>query len=584
MIYKKIYFCKKLITLLTYFPLFLATTIAYSQDTDLTPFEKNPARTTTYAQCIDFYQLLDRKNRKINMLEAGPSDVAEPLHLVIIDKDGYSSPEKIRAKGRAIILINNGIHPGEPEGIDASMMLARELPATKKVLDNVSIVIIPIYNVGGALMRNNHTRANQNGPESYGFRGNRNYLDLNRDYIKCDSRNAKTFTKIFNQWDPDVFIETHTSDGADYPYNISLLASQKNKLSEPVRKFMYLQMLPYLYDQMKAQNDEMIPYVNVEDTPKKGIYGFLDNSRFSTGFASLHHSFPLMIETHMLKPFNIRVQSTLNLMNHLINFTANHHSEIREARKIAILQTKNENTVTLKWKMDASQADTLLFKGYETELISYPNLQLNIYNFNPERKYEQNILYYNTFIKEIEVSKPKYYILPKAYDEVAERLKANRVELIPLTEDTIVDAIFYKIEDFTSPNVPYENHFYHNKISVSRMKISYPYFKGDYLISTNQTAVRFLIETLEPQGVDSYFSWNFFDAILQRKEYFSDYLFAPIADKILQNDPILKLKYQNKLNTDSEFATNKNSRLEYIYEQSHVAEPYYRIYPVARIE
>lgn len=167
---------------------------------------------------------------------------------------------------------------------------------------------------------------------------------------------------------------------------------------------------------------------------------------------------------------------------------------------------------------------------------------------------------------------------------MAERLKANRVELIPLTEDTIVDAIFYKIEDFTSPNVPYENHFYHNKISVSRMKISYPYFKGDYLISTNQTAVRFLIETLEPQGVDSYFSWNFFDAILQRKEYFSDYLFAPIADKILQNDPILKLKYQNKLNTDSEFATNKNSRLEYIYEQSHVAEPYYRIYPVARIE
>ncbi|MCC6843939.1 MAG: M14 family zinc carboxypeptidase [Saprospiraceae bacterium] len=560
---------------------------SYGQIDFLTPFEKNKLRTSTYTQCIDFYKSLDSKNKKIKMLEAGPSDVGDPVHLVVIDKDGYSTPEKIRAKGRAILMINNGIHPGEPEGIDASMMLSRELVSIQKnnkILDHVSIIIIPIYNVGGAQMRNNHTRANQNGPESYGFRGNRNYLDLNRDYIKCDSRNAKTFTRIYNKWDPDVFVETHTSDGADYPYNITLLASQKNKLSEPISKLMYLQMMPTLFEEMRTENDEMIQYVNVEDTPKKGIYGFLDNPRFSTGFATLHHSFPLMIETHMLKPFETRVHSTLKLLTILINYTSLHHHEIKEARKLAILQSKQANFVTLKWKLDASQADTLLFRGYETELTTYPELQLSLYNFNSEKKFIQNIPYYNTYIKEIEVRKPKFYILPKAYEEVAERLMANRVQLIPLTKDTIVDASFYKITELTSPKEPYENHFYHNKVGIIKMNLSYPYFKGDYIISTDQAAARFLTETLEPQGVDSYFAWNFFDAILQRKEYFSDYLFAPIADQILLKDPILKSKYLHKINTDSEFASNKSARLEYIYENSSAAEPYYKIYPVARIE
>ena len=69
-----------------------------------------------------------------------------------------------------------------------------------------------------ALNRNSTTRTNQNGPESYGFRGNARNYDLNRDFIKSDTKNAKTFAQIFHLVQPDVFIDNHVSNGADYQY------------------------------------------------------------------------------------------------------------------------------------------------------------------------------------------------------------------------------------------------------------------------------------------------------------------------------------------------------------------------------
>lgn len=100
-------------------------------------------------------------------------------------RDKVFEPEQIRKQNKRILLINNGIHPGEPEGIDASMMLARDLLENKSLPKDVVICIIPVYNIDGMLNRG-LSRVNQNGPEAYGFRGNYQNLDLNRDFIKLD--------------------------------------------------------------------------------------------------------------------------------------------------------------------------------------------------------------------------------------------------------------------------------------------------------------------------------------------------------------------------------------------------------------
>ena len=178
-------------------------------------FERDSNITATYDEVIAHYQALDRQYAACTLLTYGPTDSGKPLHLLVMAKDGQFDPQQVHQQQRPVILINNGIHPGEPEGIDASMMLARDLLAQERLPENAILCIIPVYNIGGMLNRGT-SRANQNGPETYGFRGNARNYDLNRDFIKTDSRNSRSFQQLFNTWQPDAFMDTHTSNGADY--------------------------------------------------------------------------------------------------------------------------------------------------------------------------------------------------------------------------------------------------------------------------------------------------------------------------------------------------------------------------------
>jgi len=184
-----------------------------------------------------------------------------------------------------VILINNGIHPGEPDGVDASMLLLRDLVQRKVSLpDNVALAVIPLYNIGGALNRSPFSRVNQNGPESYGFRGNAQNLDLNRDFTKNDSRNARSFVRIFHWVNPDLQIDNHVSEGADYQYTMTLLPSQWNKLGGGLGTFLHDVFQPALFAGMEKKGWPMTPYVNFEEgNPSRGWDAFYDEPRYSTG-------------------------------------------------------------------------------------------------------------------------------------------------------------------------------------------------------------------------------------------------------------------------------------------------------------
>ncbi|MEM8907490.1 MAG: M14 family zinc carboxypeptidase, partial [Bacteroidota bacterium] len=218
-----------------------------------TPFEQNNNTTATYHEAIAFYQNLAASYSQLELKTYGATDSGHPLHLAILSKDEDFDPESIRRKGKNVLLINNAIHPGEPCGVDATMLFLRDLLTQKErqtLLEKTVIIAIPVYNIGGALNRNSTTRANQNGPASYGFRGNARNLDLNRDFIKCDSRNAQTFNQLFNEWNPTIFVDNHTSNGADYQYTMTLIATQHSKLSPPLATYLQESLLPRLYREM----------------------------------------------------------------------------------------------------------------------------------------------------------------------------------------------------------------------------------------------------------------------------------------------------------------------------------------------
>ena len=219
------------------------------EDFDLiTPFEKgNGNQTPTYQEVMDYYADLDEAYVSIKTYEIGATDSGKPLTLVTFNTDRTFDSEFADAKDVTRILINNGIHPGESDGIDATMLLMRDLAnGTIQAPEKTWIGAIAIYNTGGSLNRNTGTRANQNGPEEYGFRGNAQNYDLNRDFVKADTRNARTFANIYHMINPDVLIDNHVSNGADYQYVLTHLFTQHTKLGGKPGAYLHEELQPQL--------------------------------------------------------------------------------------------------------------------------------------------------------------------------------------------------------------------------------------------------------------------------------------------------------------------------------------------------
>lgn len=267
--------------------------IACSQNIS-TPFElNNGLESQGYTAIIDWWKKLDDGSGKVKMLSMGMTDANFPLHLVVLSNNGDHNFSNIHKNNKRVILINNGIHPGEPDGIDASMLMARDIVTNKySIPDNIVLAIIPVYNIGGCLNRSKNYRVDQNGPVEKGFRGNSQNLDLNRDFIKCDSREARAFAEIFHLVDPDVFIDNHVSNGADYQHVMTLLTTQHNKLGGKMGQFINKEFDPGLTKLMKEKNFDLIPYVNVHgETPEQGWSQYWDSPRYSSGYAALWNVF-----------------------------------------------------------------------------------------------------------------------------------------------------------------------------------------------------------------------------------------------------------------------------------------------------
>jgi hypothetical protein len=549
----------------------------------ISPFEKNRELTATYQKMIGFYQVLDKKYEQLQIFDGGKSDIEKPINLIVLSRDKIFDPIEIRKQNKRILLINNGIHPGEPEGIDASMMLVRDLLEKNSIPGNVVICIIPVYNVDGMLNRG-RSRVNQNGPESYGFRGNYQNLDLNRDFIKGDSRNSKAFQEIFNTWKPDVFIDNHTSNGADYQYVMTLIAPQKDKLNPILSNYLTKQMLPDLYKKMKASNFEMTPYVNsIEETPDSGITGFLETARYSTGYAALHNTIGFMPETHMLKPYHQRVEGTYKFMEHVIEIVERDADLIAKNKLMADTEVSTQVVFPLQWILDDKNFSILTFKGYKakykaSELSGAPRLF-----YDRDEPYEKDIRVFDNYLPSVIVKKPLAYIIPQSWQRVIDLMRLNGVQMNSLAADTQIELEMYYIEDYKTVNKPYEGHYLHSQVKLRAENQKVKYYEGDFVIFTDQPQNRYIIETLEPQGVDSFFSWNFFDSILGQKEHYSDYVFEDEAARLIKDDSEMLQRLEEEKKKNPALLQNPKLQLDWVYRNSKYYEKTHMRYPVGRL-
>ncbi len=559
--------------------------LAMDTSAQLTPYELSDKKeTATYDQVIDYYKKLDEAYPQAKLLTCGQTDFGKPLHLLVLSKDKVFDPAQIRKNDKRILLINNGIHPGEPEGIDASMMVARDLLKGNQLPENVVICIIPVYNIDGSFNRTSTSRANQNGPVAYGFRGNSKNYDLNRDFIKTDSNNSYSFQEIFNTWQPDIFVDTHTSNGADYQYVMTLIPTQKDKLHPVLSSYMTNSMLPSLYSKMANAGYEMTPYVNsIEEIPDEGIIGFLETPRYSTGYAALHNTIGFMPETHMLKEYDKRVDATYKLLKIYIDIVVRDAKVIGENKRKADEDARRQDSFVIEWKLDKSKSDLIEFKGYvaRQKPSGVSGMQRLYYDRNAP--YTKQIKQWNNFVPAVIVDRPIAYIIPQAWSRVIELLKLNRVRVDELTEDISLPVDSYYINDYKTLTKPFEGHYLHSGVKLDTVYEQRNFYKGDYVVYSDQTVSRYIMETLEPQATDSFFNWNFFDSILGMKEHFSAYVFEDTAAELLKKNPELKARLEEEKIKNAELKKNPEAQLDFIYKNSDYYEKTHNRYPVARL-
>lgn len=544
--------------------------------------------TPTYPELIRIYENWDRDHKEIELYQMGESDTEFPIYLVILNGAGDSLQTFQKAKAKTTILINNAIHAGEPDGVNACLLWIEEwIKKGKKTKDLPLIAIIPAYNVGGMMNRSSSSRANQDGPEEYGFRGNAQNLDLNRDFIKMDSKNMFTFARIYQALDPDVFVDTHVSNGADYQYTLTLIHSMKERMAPAMYQLFSQKYIPNLTETLKKKGWDWSPYVETKgETPESGIEAFNDLPRYAQGYGTLFNALSITVETHMLKPFPQRVQATKDYLDFLFHWSQSAAQGIEGAREQAKLANQHAASGTFKFNYQLTeQKDSMLFKGYDFGYKPSEISEKNRLFYDRSKPFTKYIPYYKTYQSHDSVQIPRGYIVSREAHAVIERLKANGVQFTEIDSSFTKKVHTIRILDFESGTKPYEGHYLHRKTKSVEQEDEVRIPEGSIWIPCDQDKLNFIVSVLEPRCEDSYFAWNLLDSYIQEKEYFSAYVFEDEAAQFLKENPSLRELLEKKKASDSEFAKSAEAQLFFVYQNSQRFEkktfnrlPIYKVY------
>lgn len=558
-----------------------------AQEKYITLFEQREGKETPiYSEVIQYFQALANDFKEVKMVEMGMTDSGFPLHVLLFDRQEIFDPKKWHEANRLVLFINNGIHPGEPDGIDASMMFLRDILLNKiEVPEDLAMAIIPVYNIGGHLNRGSFSRVNQNGPEEFGFRGNARNFDLNRDFIKADTKNTRSFQQIFTWLKPQLFIDTHVSNGADYQHVMTLVSTSHGKLGGEMGTYLDQELHPKLYSGMKTKDFPVVPYVNAWGTkPEDGWAQFKDNGRYSSGYAALFGTLSFMPETHMLKPYDQRVASTYALMETFMEIIREDSGKIVAKAAADRKAKKEQEEFGFNFTLDRDQHKLIEYMGYESgqkpsDVSGLPRLY-----YDRGKPFTKEVKFYDTYTAGLNIKKPEAYIIPQGWFTVIENLQRNGVQMEEIKNDTVIQVTIYHVADFQTAQRPFEGHYLHSNTQITPSQAMINFRAGDMMIPMNQETNRYIMEVLEPQSEDSFFNWNFFDTILQAKEGYSAYVFEDLASEYLKQNPEVRIDLDEAKSKDEELAKSGPAQLRWVYEHSPWKEKEHNRYPVYRVE
>ncbi len=561
------------------------------EDAWATYYEKSGYRETPrYDETVAYCQRLDEASPWVKYTTFGTSPQGRKLPLLIIDKHGYFDPASVRSSGNLVVMIQAGIHAGEPDGKDAMLMLIRDMVIRQEhyeILDRVTFLFIPIFNVDGHERFGPYNRINQNGPEEMGWRTTAQNLNLNRDYLKADAPEMQAWLRLFNAWLPDFFIDIHVTDGADFQYVSTYGLDLYDGIDHGLRDWTTETLVPDMEQQMDAADYPIFPYVMFRrwHDPRSGLRSGVASPRFSTGYASIQNRIGLLVENHMLKDYKTRVSATYQLIIILGQILNDNASRIRDLNALADNNAasptfrEQELPVSFKQGPDSIFVD---FRGVKYDVEKSDLTGGNWFRYHTDEPEDFSIPYFYEQYPDRTVKLPEAYIFPPEWMSVTQRLEMHGIQYRIMKESNFVKVRSFQFHDYSWAKQPYEGRFVLTT-QWDTLDGLREYPAGSIIVDMNQRTARVIANIFEPPAPDSYLSWGFFNTIFEQKEYYETYVMEEVARKMIEEDPALKAEFEQWKADHPEEAKNQWVQLGWFYQRSPWWDKSKDLYPVGKI-
>jgi hypothetical protein len=559
--------------------------VVAANDSWITPSEKDALRTTPrYDQTVAYLQRLVAASRELKMVSLGKSGEGRDVWMVIASKERSFTPEALRRSGKPIVLAQAGVHAGEIDGKDAGLMLLRDMTARgtkRELLDGANFLFVPIFNVDGHERFNRFTRINQRGPEEGGWRMTSQNYNLNRDYVKADTPEMRAMLRAIDTYDPDLYIDLHVTDGADYQYDITFGWNGPAGWSPSIGTWLDETFRPAVSRGMQQMGHIPGPLIFTDDPLSGGVITGHTDARLSNGYGDARHVASILVENHSLKPYDQRVLGTYVFLEQTLRLVARDAKNLREANRVA--RERRAMSIPLSWRIPAdAEIEQMEVLGVESRKTLSPIsgdvriewLGKPAITRAPHRKATEVAT---------SVTRPAAYWVPPSWREVIELLDLHGIRYERIAAPREVDVTMYRFDEPKFGTSQFEGHVRVTaNATPEKRRERFP--AGTVHIPTDQDLGTLAVLMLEPSSPDSLFQWGFFHSILSPTEYVEGYIMEPMAERMLAEDPKLAAEFQQKVETDATFRGDPRARLQWLYRRTPFYDERAMLYPIGREE
>ena len=532
--------------------------------------------TGDYAEALSFCERLAKRSPYAKVVRYGTSPEGRPMVALLISRSKAFTPQALARSALPLIFVNNGIHAGEIEGKDASLMLARGMLLEGKhgaIFRGANWIVLPVYNVDGHERRSRYNRINQNGPLVMGWRATAQNLNLNRDFTKADAPETKAWLGLVHRYRPDFLFDDHTTDGADYRYAAMLSVPYGPVLPPATAAF-----AKGLYREVEAANDAKgfltAPYFEVDRTNvARGLTVEDFTARYTHGYMAAQGRPSMLIETHMLKDYRTRVEATSQTLVATATVLVRDAARLKAINAAADAPLREGETVVLGSRPTGEKRPfTFLGWRYAPRRSEAAGGEVAAWVHEPV---DTATTVQDAYAAGATAAAPAGYAIPAAWTDAIERLRLHGLSVRILAKPQVGEFSTFRFGDVRFAARPFEG----------RLQPSFtplPVVESRTLPAGTAVvpASRLAMQLLEPDAPDSLVRWGLFNNVFEQKEYFEDYAMAPVADAMLKD---AKVRAEFEAWEAKNPGAGKGARLDWFFQRSPYRDARLNAYPVVRL-